>query len=76
MIHGISGLIMVRSVFRVIEFLVGVEGYLYTHEWTMYVFDTVLMFAVVVIFYVWYPSGFQVVYGDEEHVQLQDSGTK
>ena len=69
MIYGISALIMIRSIFRVIEFILGVDGYLYTHEWTMYVFDTFLMSLVVAVFYLWYPSHFQVLRG--EHVQLQ-----
>ncbi|KAK3332186.1 RTA1 like protein [Cercophora scortea] len=56
MLYAISGLIMVRSVFRVIEYSLGHDGYPLTHEWTLYVFDSVLMLAVMVIFHVWNPS--------------------
>ncbi|RDW58647.1 RTA1 like protein [Coleophoma cylindrospora] len=65
MIYGISSLIMVRSVFRVIEFCAGADSYLFTHEWTMYIFDAILMFGVMVIYFVWYPSGFQRRYTAE-----------
>ncbi|EIT76740.1 hypothetical protein AO1008_06794 [Aspergillus oryzae 100-8] len=52
----LSVLIMVRSIFRVIEYAMGQDGYLLSHEWPMYVFDTLLMFAVMVIWGVWYPG--------------------
>ncbi|KAH7131055.1 RTA1 like protein-domain-containing protein [Dactylonectria macrodidyma] len=57
MLYAVSALIMVRSVFRVIEFAQGQSGYALTHEWTMYIFDTVLMFFVTVIFGWKFPSG-------------------
>jgi len=56
MLYGVSMLIMIRSVFRVIEYVMGNDGYLLQHEWTLYVFDAVLMFLVMVIFFIWYPS--------------------
>lgn len=56
MLYTVSVLIMVRSVFRVIEFIMGYEGYLLQHEWTLYVFDAVLMFFVMVIFFIRYPA--------------------
>ncbi len=59
MLYGISLLIMVRSVFRVVEFSLGQDGYPLTHEWTLYVFDSTLMFAAMVIFFLWHPSRLQ-----------------
>jgi RTA1 like protein. len=56
MLYGVSALIMVRSIFRLVEYITGTSGYLLQHEWPMYVFDCVLMLAVMVIFYIWYPS--------------------
>lgn len=50
MLYIVSALIMVRSVFRVIEYIMGHDGYLLSHEWTLYVFDALLMFGVVVMF--------------------------
>jgi hypothetical protein len=56
MLYIVSILIMVRSVFRVIEYAMGSKGYLLQHEWTLYIFDSTLMFAVMVIYYFWYPT--------------------
>jgi hypothetical protein len=60
MLYTVSGLIMVRSIFRVVEYIMGNDGYLLGNEWTMYVFDSVPMFAVCVIFFFRYPSNLQV----------------
>ncbi|KAH8664754.1 RTA1 like protein-domain-containing protein [Ilyonectria robusta] len=56
MLYAVSALIMVRSLFRVVEFAQGQSGYSLTHEWTMYVFDSLLMFAVAVLFAWRFPS--------------------
>ncbi|KAF2180156.1 RTA1-domain-containing protein [Zopfia rhizophila CBS 207.26] len=45
-----SALIMIRSVFRVIEYLQGNNGYLLRHEVFLYVFDGLLMFGVMSLF--------------------------
>ncbi|KAJ3536886.1 hypothetical protein NM208_g6534 [Fusarium decemcellulare] len=45
-----SMLIMVRSVFRAIEYIQGFNGYLLSHEAYLYVFDAALMFLVMVLF--------------------------
>ncbi|KAF3347321.1 hypothetical protein VD0002_g6880 [Verticillium dahliae] len=46
MLYGASGLIMARSAFRLVEFVMGRDGYHLTHEWSLYVFDSVPMLAV------------------------------
>jgi hypothetical protein len=51
-----SALIMVRSLFRIIEYLQGFSGYLLSHEVYLYIFDAVLMLAVMVLFNVLHPS--------------------
>lgn len=56
MLYIVSALIMVRSVFRVIEYAMGNEGYLLKNEWTLYIFDSLLMFLVMVVYYLWYPA--------------------
>ncbi|MCJ1281756.1 hypothetical protein MMC26_001079 [Xylographa opegraphella] len=51
-----SLLIMVRSIFRVVEYALGNDGYLMQHEWFLYVFDAVLMVGVMVVFLVVHPG--------------------
>ncbi|KAJ4298051.1 hypothetical protein N0V90_005950 [Kalmusia sp. IMI 367209] len=50
MLYMVSALIMVRSIFRVVEYIMGSDGYPLRNEWTLYVFDAVLMFGVVAAF--------------------------
>ncbi|RSL67385.1 hypothetical protein CEP51_012664 [Fusarium floridanum] len=49
-----SFIILVRSVFRVVEYLQGNSGYLISHEIFLYIFDTILMVIVMLIFLIWY----------------------
>ena len=56
MLYLVSILILIRSVFRVVEYIMGQDGYLLGHEWTLYCFDTVPMFVVAVAFWYRYPS--------------------
>ena len=51
-----SILIVVRSVFRVVEYIQGNDGYILRHEVFLYIFDAVLMFFVMVVFSVIHPS--------------------
>ncbi|KAF9870204.1 hypothetical protein CkaCkLH20_12290 [Colletotrichum karsti] len=51
-----SGLIWVRSVFRVIEYLQGNKGYLMTTEVFIFIFDATLMFLVMVWMNWFHPS--------------------
>jgi hypothetical protein len=45
-----SMLVMIRSVFRVVEYLQGFDGYLLSHEVYLYVFDALLMFIMMALF--------------------------
>ncbi|KAH7196513.1 RTA1 like protein-domain-containing protein [Fusarium flagelliforme] len=56
MLYITSASILVRNIFRVVEFIMDKEGYLMQKEWPTFVFDAVLMFLVMVAFYVWYPG--------------------
>ncbi|KAF4950573.1 hypothetical protein FSARC_13141 [Fusarium sarcochroum] len=51
-----SGLIMGRSIFRVIEYVMGKDGPLMSNEAYLYVFDVLLMLAVTVSFNIVHPS--------------------
>ncbi|KAG4415649.1 hypothetical protein IFR04_011208 [Cadophora malorum] len=48
--------ILVRSVYRMIDFHMGREGYLATHEWTLYIFDSLVIFPAIALFIWWHPS--------------------
>jgi hypothetical protein len=51
-----SVFIMVRSVFRIIEYVMGYDGFLLDHEYFLYIFDGVLMFLTMIVFNIWHPS--------------------
>ncbi|KAK7755728.1 hypothetical protein SLS62_002341 [Diatrype stigma] len=55
-VFGGSTLILVRSIFRVIEYLQGNAGYLMSHEYFLYIFDAVIMIAVMLLFNFYHPS--------------------
>ncbi|KAI0592766.1 RTA1 like protein-domain-containing protein [Biscogniauxia sp. FL1348] len=50
MLYGTSAMILVRCIFRVIEYSMGVDGYLLENEWRLYIFDGSLMITTMVAF--------------------------
>jgi hypothetical protein len=60
-LYATSACILVRSVFRIIEYVMGSDGVLLGHEVYLYVFDAVLMWGTMVVFNVWHPS--QIIEG-------------
>ncbi|RMJ23358.1 RTA1 domain protein [Aspergillus sp. HF37] len=69
----VSALIIGRCIFRIVEYVTGMDGYIYSHEAFMYVFDTIPMFIVQVIFHFFHPgnilAGYQ--FPEEAYVNLQ-----
>jgi hypothetical protein len=55
-LYSVSALILFRSIFRLIEYAMGNASYLISHEWTLYVFDAVPMFLVLVLLLVLRPA--------------------
>ncbi|PVH74220.1 RTA1-domain-containing protein [Cadophora sp. DSE1049] len=55
-LYIVSLLILIRSVFRMVEYIQGFNGYLLSHEVYLYIFDSVLMLAVMVVMNVVHPS--------------------
>jgi hypothetical protein len=55
-LYAVNFLIMIRSVFRLIEYAMGNNGYLLRHEVFLYVFDGVLMLAAMILLNVVHPS--------------------
>lgn len=66
MLYICSALIMFRSVFRVVEYIMGVDGYLLTHEWPAYALDGAPMVVVQVIFLLRFPAAFKVPPPEDE----------
>ncbi|KAM5344625.1 hypothetical protein ACJ41O_013160 [Fusarium nematophilum] len=59
MLYATSALILIRCSFRIIEYVMGADAYPLQNEWTLYIFDALLMAITMVIFYIWYPSQIQ-----------------
>jgi hypothetical protein len=55
-INAGSTMIFLRSIYRMIEFSTGFNGYLNTHEWNFYVFESGLIIIVFAIYNVWHPA--------------------
>ncbi len=56
LLYGVGLLIMVRSIYRIIEFVIGMDSFLFTHEWPLYALDGGPMLAVVIVWALRYPS--------------------
>jgi hypothetical protein len=71
----VSSLIIARCVFRIIEYVQGTDGYLYSHEIYMYIFDTIPMFFVQAVFHFYHPGktlvGNKAAAANEEYINLQ-----
>lgn len=55
-LYTVSILIFIRSIFRVVEFIQGFNGWLISHEWTLFAFDGSLMVLVLLVLYFKHPS--------------------
>ena len=55
-LYSVSLLILLRCIFRLVEYAMGNAAYLIAHEWTLYVFDSVPMFLVLVLLLVLQPT--------------------
>ena len=87
---GVAGVfIEIRSIYRVVEFALGVEGYPFSHEWTLYVLEAVPMLIAIAVLAWTHPmrlmpegvrgderkgSGSGSAGGDVEQVQVKDEG--
>ncbi|KAF2635475.1 RTA1 domain-containing protein [Massarina eburnea CBS 473.64] len=67
-----SALILVRSIFRVAEYLQGNAGSLLGHEVFLYLFDAVFMLGVMIVFNVVHPS--QVTEALSERLRGESAG--
>jgi hypothetical protein len=58
-----STIIFVRSIYRLIEFSQGFQGYLFTHDWNFFLFESAFMLIVLAIFSVYHPAQYLVNIG-------------
>jgi hypothetical protein len=56
MISSVLILRQLRSIYRLIEFALGIQGYPFTHEWIFYVFESLPMLPAISVFCVWHPA--------------------
>jgi hypothetical protein len=59
LLYAISLMIMIRSIYRLAEYVQGTEGYLSSHEWTLYVFDSVPMLLSSILMMAEFPNTLQ-----------------
>jgi hypothetical protein len=76
-LYTVSALVLFRCVYRLVEYAMGNSGYLIVHEWTLYCFDAVPMFLVLVLLLVLQPTRY--VQREERKtsassVELEESG--
>ncbi len=76
-LYAVSAIIMVRNIFRVVEYIGGHNGPLLKVEWPIYVFDALLMAATMAVWFVGYPTlirpGKTFVSDGEEGTQLPET---
>ncbi|KAJ5774760.1 hypothetical protein N7457_009656 [Penicillium paradoxum] len=70
-LYVVSFLILVRSVFRLVEYEQGYSGYIMTHEVFMYIFDALLMWLAMLVMNLYHPAEIlgDGKGGDEEYTE-------
>ena len=68
-LYAVSALILVRCVYRLIEYKSGFDSYLMVHEVFMYLFDALLMFIAMVVMNIYHPAD---VLGDGKSHEMLD----
>ena len=70
-LYVVSGIIMFRNIFRVVETSGGKSGYLLKNEWPLYVFDAIPMVSVVAIILYWYPTLIRPTNYSRDSIEVQ-----
>lgn len=71
-----SVLILIRSIFRLIEYAQGNAGYLISHEVFMYVFDSTLMFFTMLAMSIYHPSKVLNPTAKSGHISMESYETR
>ncbi|PYH88925.1 RTA1 domain protein [Aspergillus ellipticus CBS 707.79] len=72
-LYSASVFILIRSIFRLIEYAGGNDGFLISHEVFSYIFDALLMFFTMVVMGAFHPSKVLNTGGKEHRVDSQES---
>ncbi|KAL8720331.1 MAG: hypothetical protein Q9225_002793 [Loekoesia sp. 1 TL-2023] len=67
-----SIIISSRHIFRVVDVWQGYKGYLETHEWPLYIFDGLFMFANALMLNIWHPMKYLP---NDNKIYLSKDGT-
>ncbi|KAB2573842.1 putative membrane protein [Lasiodiplodia theobromae] len=73
LLYTASGCITVRNVCRVVEYGLGRDGYLLTHEWCLYLYDFLLMAVTLSVCLMWYDRNVQPQKRDSYEMAHVDS---
>ena len=65
-LYSASGLILLRNIVRVVEYVQVYDGYINHHEWFLYIFDATLMFGVMMLMKIIYTPSLLAQKGEEE----------
>lgn len=71
MLYMTSACVMLRNIFRVVEYAMGSDGYLFTIEWGVYIFDAGLMTLTMALFWWWYPSQLKAAIASHRNHELE-----
>jgi hypothetical protein len=71
-LYAICSLIMLRNLYRIIEYGMGRGSYFQKNEWTLYTFDATLMSFVMVITVAWYHSSLRQIPFVADQEQLSE----
>lgn len=66
MLYLVSILIFVRSIVRVIEFIQGFDGHIFSHEVYLYIFDALIMCIAMVVMNVVHPYEIWRIVAEQE----------
>jgi hypothetical protein len=78
-LYVISIFIFIRSIFRVIEYIQGNDGYLLRNEVWLYIFDAALIFMVCAAMNIVHPGDIAIMLKEkkaDEHVEMGQAGLR
>ncbi|GKU02658.1 rtm1 [Fusarium langsethiae] len=71
-----SVLIMIRCIFRVVEFAGGRDSYAFNHEWLFWVFESLPMAGAIIIFCIYHPGRYLGSHGTRCKATQSEDGVE